>query len=127
MDRGILIAWFALLLSIRTAPIAAGVDTSTPLHLTEPAPNSVGLYGKYEVTFQIDQVIANPFDSDEIDVQCVFVAPSGRESRVPALSMTGRPASGSCAMLRANSADTRARSWLGEGAGRRNCLFFRSM
>ena len=84
MYRDISIAWLALFLFIRTAGLAAGSDATTRLHLTEPAPESVGLYGKYEVTFQLDQVIENPFDSDEIDVQCVFVAPSGRESRVPA-------------------------------------------
>ncbi len=84
MYRDISLACLALLLVIRTAGIAAGGDTSTPLHLTEPAPDSVGLYGKYELTFQLDRVIENPFDSDEIDVRCVFVAPSGRESRVTA-------------------------------------------
>ncbi len=84
MYHGMSIACLAVFLVIRTAGIAAGSDTSTPLHVTEPAPHSVGLYGKYEVTFQLDQVIDNPFDLDEIDVQCVFVASSGRESRVPA-------------------------------------------
>ena len=83
MYRGISIACLALFLFIRIEGIAVGSDASTRLHLTVPAPGSVGLYGKYEATFQLDHVVENPFNADEIDVNCVFIAPSGRESRVP--------------------------------------------
>lgn len=84
MYRGISIAWLTLFLFVRTAGIAVGSDMSKRIHLTEPAPSSVGLHGKYEVTFQLDQVVENPFNADEIDVLGVFVTPSGRESRAPA-------------------------------------------
>ena len=39
--------------------------------------NKVGRYQKFELNFDLNRTFKNPFDPDEIDVQCVFVGPSG--------------------------------------------------
>lgn len=43
----------------------------------------IGLYEKYEILIDLDHAVyTNPFDPDEVDVQAVFTAPSGRQWRI---------------------------------------------
>ena len=44
--------------------------------------DTVGLYEKIEVQFDLDTVYHNPFDPDEIDITAIFKSPSGKEWRV---------------------------------------------
>lgn len=48
----------------------------------QPNRDTVGLYDKYELRLTIDAVYSNPFNPDEISIQAVFHAPSGREWRI---------------------------------------------
>jgi hypothetical protein len=42
-------------------------------------PDSIGLYEKLEISFNINAEYVNPFDPDEIDVTADFTAPSGKK------------------------------------------------
>lgn len=46
--------------------------------------DSVGQYELLEITFQTDADFVNPFDAFEVDIQAVFITPSGQEVRYPA-------------------------------------------
>ena len=43
-------------------------------------PDTIGLYQKFEVSFNINNgnEYANPFDPEEIDISAVFISPSGK-------------------------------------------------
>jgi hypothetical protein len=45
---------------------------------------TVERYRKFEASFTIPVVFSNPFDPEEIDIEGVFISPSGRELCVPA-------------------------------------------
>lgn len=56
-----------------------------PLQLTEPRVNSdeIGLYEKFEITFDLTGEWDNPFDPDQIKVDAHFYSPDGEEIVVP--------------------------------------------
>jgi hypothetical protein len=67
--------FFLLILSI---PIY-----STPaIQRIHTSDDTVGLYEKFEVQFDLDTVYNNPFDPDEIDITAIFKSPSGKEWKV---------------------------------------------
>lgn len=48
-------------------------------------PDTIGLYEKFEVSFNINNTneYVNPFDPDEIDITAIFTSPSGKKWKVP--------------------------------------------
>ncbi|HQM70287.1 MAG TPA: DUF5060 domain-containing protein, partial [Bacteroidales bacterium] len=48
-------------------------------------PDTIGLYQKFEVSFNINNgnEYANPFDPEEIDISAVFISPSGKKWTIP--------------------------------------------
>jgi hypothetical protein len=46
-------------------------------------PDSVGLYEKLEIAMELKCEFINPFDPDDIDIQAVFISPSGKKWNIP--------------------------------------------
>ncbi len=46
--------------------------------------DTVGLYEKFEITFELTENYQNPFDPHEADVQAHFLSPSGKKIFIPA-------------------------------------------
>lgn len=46
-------------------------------------PDSVGLYEKLEISLELKCEFVNPFDSDDIDIEAVFISPSGKKWNIP--------------------------------------------
>lgn len=63
----------------------ASPDAPRPPRIIRPAlsADSVPMYEKLEVTFELDTFYTNPFDPEVVDVQGHFIAPSGRQIDVP--------------------------------------------
>lgn len=61
-------------------------DHSKPTRIAGmyPERTNVPLYGKFELSFNINKVYTNPFDPEEVDIRGVFIAPSGKVSSIPA-------------------------------------------
>lgn len=45
--------------------------------------DTIGLYEKFEVTFQLSSGYVNPFDPSEVDVRGIFITPTGETLTVP--------------------------------------------
>jgi hypothetical protein len=73
-----------VLLRQRSAPRGAPGKLKV---MDAPATAKVG--AKYEVTFNFDSLYHNPFDPDEVAVDGVFTAPSGRQLRMPGFLAKG--------------------------------------
>ena len=48
-------------------------------------PDTIGLYQKFEVSFNINNgnEYTNPFDPEEVDISAVFISPSGKKWTIP--------------------------------------------
>jgi len=48
-------------------------------------PDTVGLYERFEVSFNINNAneYVNPFDPEEVDITAVFTSPSGKKWKIP--------------------------------------------
>ena len=46
-------------------------------------PDTVGLYEKLEISLELKSSFVNPFDPDDIDIEAVFVSPSGKKWKIP--------------------------------------------
>lgn len=57
-----------------------------PLRVSRLSVNAerVGVYDRFEATFELSRTFENPFDPDEVDIVGRFVSPSGRVFTVPA-------------------------------------------
>jgi len=44
----------------------------------EPTSETVAVYGRYEVSFDLARIYDNPFDPAEVDIQARFISPSGK-------------------------------------------------
>jgi len=62
-----------------------------PLRLISLRENTlkVGRYEKFEVTFDINRPVGNPFDPDHIKIDATFVGPKGKRVKVPAFYYQG--------------------------------------
>ncbi|MFO7898246.1 MAG: DUF5060 domain-containing protein, partial [Planctomycetota bacterium] len=62
-----------------------------PLRVTDLTPNAkkVGQYEKFELSFKLARVFANPFDPKQADIWGHFISPDGRHVRVPAFFSEG--------------------------------------
>ncbi len=68
----------------RADRITSGDARPLAIGTLRPRRETVPVYGKFEVTFDLAASYQNPFDPREIDVVGVFVAPDGTTTRVPA-------------------------------------------
>jgi hypothetical protein len=61
------------------------ITSDKPLQLSVPVPNSnrIGLYEKYEATFNLEGKWDNPFDPDQIKVDAYITAPDGKQVVIP--------------------------------------------
>lgn len=81
---GLLIGFCCLLIgSISPTP---SHPPSTPRSYAQST-TEIGLYEKFEITFEVPAVYENPYDTAEVDVQALFVSPSGDGISVPAFYM----------------------------------------
>ena len=46
-------------------------------------PDTVGVYEKFEVSLELKCEFVNPFDPDDIDIQALFISPSGKKWNIP--------------------------------------------
>lgn len=61
----------------------AAADSAPRITLEQTPPSSLAQYSKYEAGFGLNCSDDKPFDPLMIDVQAVFVSPSGKQVRVP--------------------------------------------
>lgn len=57
-----------------------GAGPQAPLGVTDLLVNSekVGLFEKFEISFDLTRTYENPFDPDQVDIRAVFTSPSGK-------------------------------------------------
>lgn len=60
---------------------------SLSIHSVRASAPSVGLYERFELSFQVDGAYANPFDPDEVRVDAQITRPDGSTVTVPAFFM----------------------------------------
>jgi hypothetical protein len=63
---------------------ALAVKTPEILNLRQ-RPDTLGLYEKFEVSFNINNgnEYVNPFDPDEVDITAIFTSPAGKKWKIP--------------------------------------------
>jgi len=75
-----------LCLVILTITITGTFAIKAPeIQMLRQRPDTVGLYEKFEVSFNINNgnEYVNPFDPDEIDITAVFTSPAGKKWTIP--------------------------------------------
>lgn len=78
-----LLSLIALLLILSLA--ASSLPFSQPATAQEG--ETIPLYGRFELNFELEGEVANPYDPESADVMATFTAPSGRRLRVPGFFM----------------------------------------
>ncbi|MEO5891417.1 MAG: DUF5060 domain-containing protein [Ferruginibacter sp.] len=85
---------FAIVLLLQTVVTAQKISKNPNHPLTIPvfnsiAPNSNSIprFDKFEISLDISATYTNPYDYDDIKVQCIFNAPSGRKDTVEGFFM----------------------------------------
>ena len=61
-----------------------GLCNTTTIHSVTANSNSIYKYGKFELTIDLVSTWKNPYDYDEMDLQCIFYSPSGKQDTVDA-------------------------------------------
>jgi len=86
MESGKRVAVFFALICILCGPMASG---QTSIDNIRHQPGAAGRYGKIEITFDLGESYANPYDTDEVDVRVEFVPPGGSAAVIPAFWYQG--------------------------------------
>ena len=72
---------FLVLLIAITA--TASTICQPEIRMIRPSGNAIGLYQKLELSMNLQVEYENPFDPDQVDIMATFIAPSGKQWRVP--------------------------------------------
>ncbi|HHV55226.1 MAG TPA: DUF5060 domain-containing protein [Firmicutes bacterium] len=83
----VFLAVVAISLPFTASRVQAAEALRPQLRSVKPNSTSVPLYSLLKLDVDLEAEYDNPFDPDQVDLQGVFTAPSGREIRVPGFFM----------------------------------------